>query len=260
MTLRLFHASDIHFGGENKEAVAAAAVWLKANPADLAIITGDLTRAGLREEFAAARAWLDILPAPVAVTPGNHDVPYYSLLYRAAMPWLRFRRWLGDRVVPPKVEGLALASVNTARGVQPRLNWSKGQISSRQVTRTARRLTGAPAGVLRVVACHHPLVEIVGGPMTGRVWGGKHAADSFARARADLVLTGHVHTPFVQTYPYGDGRTYAVGAGTLSIRERGVPASFNCIEIEAECVTIVAQAWTGSRFEPYRTWRVDRRL
>jgi 3',5'-cyclic AMP phosphodiesterase CpdA len=260
VTLRLFHASDIHFGGENKAAVAAAADWLAAHPVDLAILTGDLTAQGLPSEFEAAKAWIDRLPVPVSVTPGNHDVPYFSILYRAAMPWLRFRRWLGDRIVPPPVAGLILATVNTARGVQPRLNWSKGQINHQQVVRTARRLTRASPADFRVIACHHPLVEITGGPMTGKVWGGKHAADAFSRARADLVLTGHIHTPFVQPYPYGDGRTYAVGAGTLSIRERGVPASFNLIEVEEECVTVTAQAWTGSHYTPYRTWRVDRRM
>ena len=47
---------------------------------------------------------------------------------------------------------------------------------------------------------------------------------------------------------------------TESIRERGVAPSFNCLEVEAECVTITAMTWQGTRYEPYRTWRVDRRL
>ena len=259
MKLTLFHASDLHFGGENPKAISAAAQWLADHPADLAVLTGDLTAQGLPSEFAAARAWIDALPTPVAVTPGNHDVPYFSLLYRAAMPWTRFRRWLGDRVAPPPIAGLCLASLNSARGVQPRLNWSKGALTGSQINRAAARLRTGPAGAVRVIACHHPLVEVVGGPMTGRVWGGQAAADAFARAGADLVLTGHVHTPFVQAYPFGDGRTYAVGAGTLSIRERGVPASFNLIQVETDSITVVAQAWTGSHFEPWRTWHVDRR-
>jgi hypothetical protein len=50
-----------------------------------------------------------------------------------------------------------------------------------------------------------------------------------------------------------------VGASTLSVRERGVPIGFNCIEADEACVTVTALAWTGSRFEPWRTWRIDRR-
>ncbi len=59
MTLRLAHLSDIHFGGENKDAVAAAAGWIVAHRPDLTVITGDITREGAPAEFAAARAWVD---------------------------------------------------------------------------------------------------------------------------------------------------------------------------------------------------------
>jgi hypothetical protein len=73
------------------------------------------------------------------------------------------------------------------------------------------------------------------------------------------VLSGHIHAPFAWPYPHGDGRTYAVGAGTLSRRERGAPAGFNVVEIESAVIRIVALAWTGSHYEPYRTWSLDRR-
>jgi hypothetical protein len=73
------------------------------------------------------------------------------------------------------------------------------------------------------------------------------------------VLSGHIHAPFAWSYPFGDGRTHAVGAGTLSVRERGVPPSFNVVEIERAAMRIAALAWTGSHFEPYRTWSLDRR-
>ncbi|WGM37442.1 metallophosphoesterase [Caulobacter sp. NIBR1757] len=258
--LRLFHASDIHFGGENQAAVAGAAQWLADNPVDLAILSGDLTREGQPGEFEAARAWIDTLPCKVVVTAGNHDVPYFNIPYRALMPWKRFDRWMGDLKAPPPLEGLSYAGINTARGVQPRANWSKGQISMVQVRKAIGRIRGGQPGDLKLVTCHHPLVEVVGGPMTGNVWGGSTAAEAFTVAGADLVLTGHIHTPFVHAYPFGDQRTYAVGAGTLSIRERGVAPSFNSLEIEAECITVTAMAWQGTRYEPFRTWRVDRRL
>jgi hypothetical protein len=95
--------------------------------------------------------------------------------------------------------------------------------------------------------------------MTARVWGGEAAAEAFAAAKVDLVLTGHIHAPFTWPYPYGDRRTYAVGAGTLSIRERGVPPGFNVVEVEDECFRVTALAWTGSHLEPYRTWALARR-
>jgi hypothetical protein len=95
--------------------------------------------------------------------------------------------------------------------------------------------------------------------MTGRVIGGAAGARLLAGAGVDLILTGHVHTPFAFALPFGDARTYSVGAATLSLRERGTPAGFNVIEAEADGVLVKAMAWTGSRFETSRTWALRRR-
>lgn len=258
--MRIAHLSDIHFGCENKAAIAGVTGWLYAEKPDLIAITGDITRAGTHQEFADAKAWVDSLPSKPLMTPGNHDVPYYSAARRIFDPWSRYEAAFGPaRDHNLEAPGLDLAAVNTARGAQPRANWSKGQISPGQIRRTAASISEAKPGALRVIACHHPLMEMVGGPMTGKVWNGRAAAEAFSMAHADLVLTGHVHAPFALAYPFGDQRTYAVGASTLSVRERGVPAGFNCIEVEEKTIAVTAMAWKGSHFEPWRSWRVDRR-
>lgn len=257
----LAHLSDIHFGGENQAAVAGARDWIGECDPDLVVITGDITRQGDEAEFAAARAFVDSLDRPVLVMPGNHDTPYFDPVKRLFAPWNRYRRHFGKGsprglLVQP---GLAVRTLNSARGFQPRLNWSKGQVSREQVRSSLAALAQAPAGAAKILACHHPLIEMLGGPMTGRVWGGEAAARAFAEARVDLVLTGHIHAPFALAYPYGDGRTYAVGASTLSVRERQVPPGFNRIEIEDEAITVKALAWTGSHYEAWRTWNLIRR-
>jgi 3',5'-cyclic AMP phosphodiesterase CpdA len=260
VTLRLAHLSDIHFGGENVAAVTAAAAWIAEHRPDLAVITGDVTREGAPSEFAAAKAWIDHLAAETLIVPGNHDTPYFSLVRRLFIPWRRYERHFGPLSnAAAQRPGVAIASVNTARGVQLRANWSKGAITSGQVIRAAAALAAAPPDALKVVACHHPLIEMIGGPMSGQVHGGRAAAEAFARARVDLVLTGHVHAPFALPYPGGDGRTWAVGASTLSLRQRGVPIGFNWVEVTAATVRVTALAWTGSHFEPWRTWSIDRR-
>lgn len=261
MTVRLVQLSDIHFGGENRPAIVAVAAWIAEHRPDLAVITGDVTREGAEREFTAARIWIKRLSVESLVLPGNHDTPYFSLVKRLFAPWKRYERHFGptQRLVQLGA-GVAIATVNTARGVQLRRNWSKGAISTLQVTDATRALAAAPPGALKIVACHHPLVEMLGGPMSGEVHGGHDAALAFSAANVDLVLTGHVHAPFALPYPGGDGRTWAVGASTLSLRERGVPIGFNCIEIEDEHVRVTALAWTGSHFEPWRTWSIDRRL
>ncbi|MBS0333535.1 MAG: metallophosphoesterase, partial [Proteobacteria bacterium] len=121
------------------------------------------------------------------------------------------------------------------------------------------RFAAAPADALRVFACHHPLIDVEGAPVSGGVHRGDAAARALCEAGVDLILTGHLHNPFARPLPYGGGGSYIAGAGTLSQRTRGVPASFSVIEADAGCIRVTAQAWTGSHFEPFRTWAFDRR-
>ncbi len=261
MTIRLAHLSDIHFGGENAAAVAAATAYVNDGEFDLVVVSGDLTRFGEIDEFERAAAWLKQIRRPKLVTPGNHDAPYLAFGERFFRPFGRYEKVIGPAPAQTHLGGgFAVRGLNTARGVQPRANWSKGQISKRQVAAAVRWFEDSHPECVRIVACHHPLTEMIGGPMTGRVWGGPAAASDFAGAGVDLVLSGHIHAPFTWAYPFGDGKTYAVGAGTLSIRERGgVPPSFNVVEIEGAAIRIAALGWMGSHYEPYRTWSVDRR-
>ena len=258
---RIFHFSDIHFGGEHKAAVAAALEHAHANARDLVLITGDITKEGDRSEFAAAAAWIKAMPEPVFVTTGNHDVPYWDPIARIFYPWKRFETFVGHPAVDHQYDapGLSVRGVNTARGWQMRTNWSKGVIDLDQTRRAAMALAEAPQGALKILACHHPLVEMIGGPMSGEVKRGEEAARIFTDCGVDLIMTGHVHVPFALPITMGDKCSYGVGAGTLSLRERGAPPGFNCVEWDDEFVTVTALGWVGSHFETQRTWNLERR-
>ena len=257
---RLLHITDVHFGGEIPEAVEATLAFAEAHPPDLVLVTGDITLNGLPSEFEAAAAWLARFPGPRLVTPGNHDTPYWNLLLRALVPFQRYRRHIGEpRWGAWTGDGVIVRTINSARGAQPRPDWSKGAVSLKQVENALDAFAGAAPGALRVVACHHPLIEAIGAPVTGGVRRGHAAAERMAEAGVDLIVTGHVHNPFAVPLPFGDQRTYAVGGGTLSARLRGTPPSINTISIDDGCVEVVAQAWRGSHFEPYRDWSLPRR-
>ena len=259
MSLRLVHLSDIHFGLEDEGATEAALAMAHELAPTLTLVTGDITLGGRSSEFRAARAWLDRLPRPMLVTPGNHDTPYWNLVLRSLAPFDRWRRYIGaDACVSFEGPGLAVFALNTARGAQPRLNWAQGAISLPAVDEVAADFA-ADAGRLRVFACHHPLIDVEGAPVSGGVHRGDAAARTLCEAGVDLILTGHLHNPFARPLPYGGGWSYVAGAGTLSRRTRGVPASFSVIEAQAKEITVVAQAWTGSHFEPFRTWTFVRR-
>ncbi|MGA0599518.1 metallophosphoesterase family protein [Caulobacter sp. KR2-114] len=259
MALRLIQLSDIHFGFEDPAALEAATAYVRETPFDLLAITGDITQLGADPEFAAAAAWLSTLPGPRLATPGNHDTPWAGLAERLTAAWARY-----DRSISPLVErhftapGLKVRSINSARGWQVRLNWSKGHVSRGQAAHAADALASAPHE-RKVVVVHHPLMEIPGGPMTGRVRGGVHAAERLTLAGADLILSGHVHTPFVQALPFGDHRTFAVGAGTLSRRLRGEPPGFNVIDIRGDDLIVSAMAWDGTRLQLAHAWEVKLR-
>jgi 3',5'-cyclic AMP phosphodiesterase CpdA len=258
--LRIAHISDIHFGMENIAAVEATRAWLQREACDAIVVTGDITSFGDPAEFQSARDWLGALPREPWVVPGNHDTPYMGVWERLTRPFERYEAAIG----PPDnlhwtSRALSVAGVNTARGVQIRLNWSKGEMTRAQARAALRRLAGLEAGALRVIACHHPLAEMVGGPMTARVRGGERAARAFCEGGVDLILTGHIHAPFAMALPHGDGFTYAVGAGTLSLRERSAPAGFNIIEADQAEIRVNALAWTGAGLETWRAWRLPRR-
>jgi predicted phosphodiesterase len=234
VTLRLAHLSDIHFGGENTAAVAAAAEYLKAGAFDLTVVSGDLTKFGEVAEFKAAAAWLEAVPGPRFVTPGNHDAPYLAWAERVIAPFRRYEAHIGPAPAQTwQGEGVAVRGINTARGAQPRLNWSKGQISRRQAREAADWLAERPG--VRIVVVHHPLIEMIGGPDDGAGLGRADGGLGLRGGQVDLVLSGHIHAPFTWAYPDGDGLTWAVGAGTLSVRERGVPPGFNVVEVEDGC-------------------------
>ncbi len=256
----LLHLSDVHFGGEDAAASAAVIDFAAVLKPDLTIVTGDLTLNGLPREFQAAAAWLAQLPAPWLCTPGNHDTPYWNLFLRALTPFARYRRYIG-KAEGERFDGASVSArlINTARGAQPRPDWSKGAIDLEQCRLAACDLAAAAPGALKVVGCHHPLMEALNSPVTGGVHRGEAAARLLATGGVDLILTGHVHNPFASPAPFADRLTYAVGAGTLSTRLRGAPPGFNCIVGDAEAITVTAMGWGGSRFEPYRTWALPRR-
>ena len=258
---RVLQFSDVHFGVEHKRACAAAIDYAHQTPNDLILITGDITQKGYPAEFAAAGAWIKAMPTPRFVIVGNHDVPYWDVAARLFYPWKAFERATGH----PAHDGefisdtVMVRGVTTARGWQARPNWSKGVIDLDQTRRAAEALRAAPVGALRILACHHPLIEMIGTPMTGDVKRGDAAAEIFAEAGVDLITTGHVHVPFALPIDLSDRCSYAIGCGTLSHRERGAPPSFNEIVWDKRQITINAIAWTGDRFECSQSWKLPRR-
>lgn len=228
----LYHVSDLHFGYEDRQALDWFADEVERERPAGVICTGDLTMRGTAREFGLAAEWLMHLPVPVSIEPGNHDVPYYHLmLRRLARPYAHFhalKHRLGSEIARPDV---AVVSLKTIARAQLRLNWSKGRVSAKDLDAALHGLARHEAAPLRLVACHHPLVE-ADTQATASTRGGKRALAALARAGAHAVLSGHVHDPFDREVEVEGHRIRIVGAGTLSQRLRSSRPSFNRLVLD----------------------------
>jgi len=246
--IRLFHVSDVHFGAEDKAAIAWFGEAVKREQPDAIIMTGDLTMRARTAEFEAAAEWLESLGRPVTVEVGNHDLPLYNLFARFVRPYKRYKRL--ERMIerPLEIEGVAIVPLKTTARFQFRWDWSKGYVGPKALARTLKLIDRVPKGDLIFIAAHHPLVD-VGTKSSGETDGGAAALDAVVAAGAHAVLSGHVHDPFDLPYRTVKGRLRMIGAGTLSTRTRRDPPSFNEIRIEGREFETIARKM-GAQDEP----------
>lgn len=229
---RIFHVSDLHFGRQDQGALDWFADVVKAERPDAVIITGDLTFRARRSEYEDATAWLAALDVPITIEPGNHDLPYFNPFARFIDPYRRYRRL--ERVIedPIDLAGVAIVPLRTTSRAQWRTNWSWGVVRPRRLKRTLAMLGDTPENRVRIVACHHPLIDSAAMTKRSRTQGGNAALTALAQAGADAVLSGHVHDPFDVPHHVGGRTIRLIGAGTLSERVRETAPSFNLITVE----------------------------
>ncbi|GGI74834.1 metallophosphoesterase [Polymorphobacter multimanifer] len=243
---RIFHVSDVHFGTEDRDALAWFAAEVKAASPDLVLVTGDLTAAARTSEFAAAGDWLAGLAAPVRIEPGTHDLPVYNPVLRLTRPYARLARLVARVGRPAVLDDVSLVSLKTTARAQWRTNWSLGHVGRSALARTLAEVRAAPASRPIIAACHHPLVDM-GTRTKGSTRGGAAALAALAEAGVTAVVSGHTHDPFDRMWPHGDGAVRLIGAGTLSERVRETMPSYNRITVvDGEIDNFVVSHGEGS--------------
>ncbi|MEZ5744612.1 MAG: metallophosphoesterase [Sphingomonadaceae bacterium] len=235
--MKLFHISDVHFGLEDRAALAWAKQAIAGERPDAVALTGDLTMRARHREFDAACEWIRSLEAPVTVEIGNHDMPYFNPVERFFDPYRRFRAI--EDMVERELDfpNLSIVPLKTTARAQWRLNWSKGCVTRPALAECLARIDALPSGTRVIVAAHHPLVE-TGTRGTALTTRGNLALEELAKRGVLAVLSGHVHDPFdlMQETPAGPVRM--IGAGTLSQRLRSTPPSFNVLTVEGAEVAV----------------------
>lgn len=224
--IRLFHASDLHFGLEDPAALGWFADCVRREAPAAVLITGDLTMRARSHEFAAACDWIGALDVPVTVEVGNHDLPYFNPFARFFRPYARIRRI--ERLVERELDlaEVAVVPLKTTARAQGRLDWSKGWVTHAALDRTLAAIDALPKATATLVTAHHPLVE-AGTKGRALTRGGEAALNALASRGVAAVLTGHVHDAFDLVKQTPGGPIRMIGAGTLSKRIRSTPPSFN---------------------------------
>ena len=235
--MRLFHISDLHFGLEDRDALAWFRECVRREQPDAVLITGDLTMRARSREFAAACDWIMSLDLPVTVEVGNHDLPYFNPVARFLHPYRRIRRI--EALVERELDfrNLAVVPLKTTARAQWRLDWSKGWVTRKALARTLAAIDALPRGTQVLVTAHHPLVE-AGTKGRALTRGGAAALAALADRGVAAVLTGHVHDAFDLIADTPAGPIRMIGAGTLSRRIRSTPPSFNELRISGGEISV----------------------
>lgn len=239
--LRLFHLSDIHFGLEDTRALDWAKACIEKEQPHAVAITGDLTMRARHPEFRAACEWIMALDIPVTVEVGNHDIPYFNLYERFFAPYKRFKAI--ERLVETQLDLPNLAIVplrTTTRAQYQRFPWSNGWVTEHALAQTMAAIDALPKGTRVLIACHHPLTERRSDGKLLTI-NGTRTMEALASRGVMGVLSGHIHDPFDLTAQTPAGPLRMIGAGTLSLRIRSTPPSFNEIVVDGTEVRVTAR-------------------
>lgn len=252
--MRLAQVSDTHFGTEQPPVVAGLRAALARRPPDVVVLCGDVTQRARRTQFAAAARFMDALPASAEriAIPGNHDLPLFNLWARFRAPYAGWQRTFGSRETLWHRDGVAVLALDATSPWRHK-DGALGASHLRRRLAAARAACG-PEGLL-VVAAHQPLWTAWGEDKRQTLHRRQETARVLAEARADVVLSGHVHVPIIATSAVSDPqlswRFVLSGSGTaVSHRTRpGAPNSFNSLELARGMpLRVTRWDWDGATF------------
>ena len=240
----LLQISDLHFGTEQPEVMAALLTLAQQQRPNLVVLSGDITQRARAKQFAAARAFVDRFNLPFLAIPGNHDIPLFNVWARLMYPYAGHIAAFGNDLEPVySSDDLLVICVNTTR----RYRHKNGEVSKAQIQRVAGLLKRASAAQLRIVVVHQPVVVTRDEDIVNLLRGREAALACWSAAGADIVMGGHIHLPYVLKLSDLKRPMWAVQAGTaVSLRIRqGIPNSVNLLrwgaDANADCC--VMERW-----------------
>ena len=257
----VLHLSDMHFGTESPPVLFALIQQIAVLSPEVVVISGDLTQRARRREFHAARQFIDALDAAgssVILVPGNHDIPLYNPVARLLWPFKRYRKVIGGTGVGlTQVGRLRFITVNSVR----RERHASGFITARRSREVVEQSRQGREGDVTIVVTHHPLGTTALSERGDDHLGDMKTCEAWHDAGVDLIMSGHVHRPFLlnatdqflQNMEQTDRPLWILNAGTaVSHRVRdNYPNSFNLLQFrsDAEGASMQVERWDYSSAE-----------
>lgn len=230
----IVHLSDLHCGAGtfSDKALQTAVEEINKLGPEVVIITGDITDAGLVEQFKlAAKRIRGLRCDKVFVGSGNHDFEHTGFLV-----------WEHFFPRPEKVvfDDFMISHLRTARPDR-----DVGEVGHRQLL-WFEELLHEHRDRFKIVALHHHLVPI---PDTGTsqnlVVDAGDALKTLISGEVDLVLCGHKHRPWRLVV---DGMPIVHAGSVSSKRLRGFFAnSYNILEVKRKSVKLELKVVGGER-------------
>ena len=230
----IVHLSDLHFGREDRIVVNALQRAISALAPSIVVVSGDLTQRARRRQFLRARQFLDGLPFPKLVVPGNHDVPLFNVLARWLDPLGGYKRYVTTDLAPSYFDPpVVVVGLDTTRPSSVKA----ARIHSHDVERICDYVQSLDAGVVKILAAHHPFDEE-----------GREALEAFTHGGVDVFLTGHLHvssTDHTANRHNLAGRSaLVVEAGTAtSTRLRETTNAFNVLHVDPQLIAVERYDW-----------------
>ncbi len=261
MSVRVLHASDLHFGRPAVPAqIDAIEAMIQKGHFDVVAVSGDLSQRARAGEFQRAAVFLRDARrvSRTIVVPGNHDVAWWFAplgVGRRERKYENYELYVSADLEPVlRVPGATFIGVNTSHGVTGRtLTWNVrdisilGDVTEEQLERVAAEAAAAPKGDALVVVMHHNPVQ---GELSGR-HGLKHSDEvlrRYADAGITAVLCGHDHQEAVHLIEHTTGGVVVSTAGTVSNRSRGGrPSSMNVLTFSSDRVAVETLVWSAEQ-------------
>lgn len=255
----ILHFADIHFGVEDEAALARLDATIDELQPDVSVISGDITQNGSVEEFEQAAAWIERLLGPKVITAGNHDTPVFGIIDRILRPFERYEKYIAPLGLDKyEDDDVVILSMNTARGIQMKLDWSLGVVDLDDLDSTIDRFQDHDWSKLRLLNVHHPFIYPAEAPLQKTTKNGPDGLVRLADGNCDMVLSGHIHVPFVVEREPGNSQLLSVSSGTLSTRRRDNNPAFNHIEVSENEIVITMVEFSDDAYVRSEVFRKNR--